>query len=90
MFFNSPFGMKGGKASNVFETHCVKSVQIWSFFLSVFSSIWAEYGKHGPELTPYLDIFHSVTVLVAFLGSGVFGKGLQTGNQLEFLLFCCF
>ena len=25
--------------------HCVKSVQIWSFFWSVFSCIWTEYGN---------------------------------------------
>ena len=24
--------------------HCVKSVQIWSYFWSVFSCIWIEYG----------------------------------------------
>ena len=35
--------------------HCVKSVQIRSFFWSVFSRIWTEYG---PEKTPYLDTFH--------------------------------
>ena len=35
----------------------VKSVQIWSFFWSVFSCIRAEYG---PEKTPYLDTFHAV------------------------------
>ena len=28
--------------SNIY--HCVKSVQIWSFFWSVFSRIWTEYG----------------------------------------------
>ena len=26
------------------STHCVKSVQTWRFFLSVFSCIWTEYG----------------------------------------------
>ena len=40
--------------------HCVKSVQIGSFFWSVFSRIWIEYEKYGPEKTPYLDIFHEV------------------------------
>ena len=29
--------------SNVDAHHCVKSVQIWSFFWSVFSVSWAEY-----------------------------------------------
>ena len=32
--------------------HCVKSVQIWSYFWSVFSP---NTGKYGPEITPYLD-----------------------------------
>ena len=44
--------------------HCVKSVQIHSFFLvrifpysGVFSSIT---GKYKPEITPYLDTYHAV------------------------------
>ena len=36
----------------------MKSVQIRSFFWSVFSS---NAGKYGPEKTPYLDTFHAVT-----------------------------
>ena len=39
--------------------HCVKTVQIRSYFWSVFSCIWTEYG---PEITPYLDIFHAVII----------------------------
>ena len=35
--------------------HCVKSVQIRSYFWSVFSFIRIEYV---PEITPYLDTFH--------------------------------
>ena len=27
------------------KSHCVKSVQIWSFFWSIFSCIWTEYRK---------------------------------------------
>ena len=45
----------------------VKSVQIRSFFWSVFSRIWTEFsvfslgaGKYGPEKTPYLDTFHAM------------------------------
>ena len=38
-------------------THCVKSVQIRSFFWSVFSP---NAGKYGSEKTPYLDTFHTV------------------------------
>ena len=45
--------------------HWVKSVQIRSFFWSVFSRIWTEYvekrsRKSGPEKTPHLDTFHVV------------------------------
>ena len=51
--------------------HCVKNVQIRSFFWSIFSRIRTEYGdllhkfpyavrKYGPEKTPYLDTFHRV------------------------------
>ena len=42
--------------------HCVKSVQ--SFFWSVFSCIWAEYG---PEKTLHLDNSHAMCVKVSFL-----------------------
>ena len=54
----------------------MKSVKIRSYFWSVFSCIRTEYGdlrskfeyspntgKHGPEITPYLDNFHAVTVV---------------------------
>ena len=37
--------------------HCVKSVQIRSYFWSVFSP---NTGEFGPEKTPYLDTFHAV------------------------------
>ena len=37
--------------------HCMKSVQIRSFFWSVFFRTRTEYG---PEKTPYLDTFHAV------------------------------
>ena len=54
--------------------HCLKSVQIRSFFWSVFSCIRTEYGdllfvfspntgKYGPEYTPYLDTFHVVNTV---------------------------
>ena len=38
--------------------HCVKSVQIRSFFWSVFPCIRTEYGA---EKTPYLNTFHAVS-----------------------------
>ena len=64
------FGPKGIFVSIlifIWRYHCVKSVQILSFFWSVFSNIRTEYGetlrispgKYGPEKTPYLDTFHS-------------------------------
>ena len=40
--------------------HCVKSVQILSFFWSRFFRIQTEYG---PEETPYLDTFHAVSIM---------------------------
>ena len=51
-----------------FQEHYVKSVQTRSFFWSVLSCIWIEYGdlrsvfspktgKYGSEKTPYLDTF---------------------------------
>ena len=44
----------------------MKSVQIRSYFWPVFSCIRTEYGdlsntgKYGPEVTLYLDTFHTV------------------------------
>ena len=43
----------------LYVTHRMKSVQIRSFFWSVFSCIWTEYR---PEETPFLNTFHAVTV----------------------------
>ena len=51
-----------------FQTfHCVKSIQIRSYFWSLFSCIQTPYlslfspntGKYGLEITPYLDTFHA-------------------------------
>ena len=61
------------------DNHCVESVQILSFFWSLFSRIRTEYekcsvslsvfspnaGKYGPEKTPYLDSFHTVNISVS-------------------------
>ena len=69
------------KASSIrFTKHCVKSVQIQSFFWSVFSCMRTELGdlrnkyvfsrnngKCGPEKTPYLNAFHPVKVNVVTL-----------------------
>ena len=40
--------------------HCVKIVQIRSFFWSVFSCIRTDTGKYEPEKTQCLDTFHAV------------------------------
>ena len=56
-----------GNYNIIYNLHCVKSVQIRSFFWSAFSCIQTEYGdlrpntgKYGPEKTPYLDNFRAV------------------------------
>ena len=55
------------------SSNCVKTVQIRSFFWSIFSRIRTEYGteyltvfspnagKYGPEKTSYLDTCHAVS-----------------------------
>ena len=65
-----PFRIRERVQSNCFAiNHCVNSVQIRSFFWSVFSCIWPECvfspntGKYGPEKTPYLDTFYAVSFL---------------------------
>ena len=45
------------------KSHYLKSVQIRSFFWSVFSP---NAGKDGPEKTPYLDIFHGMRTYSMF------------------------
>ena len=49
------------------KNHCLKSVQIRSFFWSVFSCIRTEYGdlrsKYRPEKIPYLDTFRAVFLM---------------------------
>ena len=51
--------VKGDAHKCHLTTHWVKSVQIWSFFWSVFSV----FSVFEPEKTPYLDTFHTVTSL---------------------------
>ena len=52
-----------------YHKHCVKSVQIRSFFRSVFSRIWIrvriqyEYEKMQTKKPPYLDTFHTVKII---------------------------
>ena len=38
----------------------MKSVQIRSYFCSAFPVFGLNGGKYGPDVTPYLDTFHSV------------------------------
>ena len=47
---------------NTLKVHCMKSVQIRSFFWPVFYlySDSPNTGKGGTEKTPYLDPFHAV------------------------------
>ena len=71
--------------------HCVKSVQIRSFFWSVFSPDWIrkdiEYlsvfkpnaWKYGPGKTPYLDTF---SIVYAFQsGSEISKKAIAIGKM---------
>ena len=57
-------------------SHCVKSVQIQSFFWSVFSCIWTEYGEilfislysvrmreNTDQKKLYLETFHAVVIV---------------------------
>ena len=48
------------------KMHCVKSIQIWRFFWSVFSHIWTEYGEIK---TPYLNTFYAVMLAFKFPSS---------------------
>ena len=44
--------------------HCVKSVQIRSYFSGPYFPVFSpNTGKYGPEITPYLVIFHAVIVI---------------------------
>ena len=50
------------------KLHCVKSVQIRSFFCSVFSRIsYPNTGKYGLQKTPCLDTFHTILSWTDFL-----------------------
>ena len=45
------------------DDHYVKSVQIHTEYLSVFST---NAGKYGPEKTPYLDTFYAVDAFLQY------------------------
>ena len=44
----------------LFHGHCIKNVQIRSFFWSLFSWVQTEYRKIRTRKTSYLDTFHAV------------------------------
>ena len=48
------------------KKHCVKGVQIRSFFWSVFSCIQSEYRKILTRKNPYLDTFHALKAFLTF------------------------
>ena len=68
IFFNDQ--VNEDKVYKISYCHCVKSVQIRSFFWSVLSRIRTEYAvslrtqsecrKYGPEKPPYLNTFRAV------------------------------
>ena len=64
MNMHPPPPQEENHSSFVNDNHCVKSVQIRSFFWPVFSHIFPVFslnmGKYGPEKTPYSDTFHAV------------------------------
>ena len=47
---------------DISKDHCVKSVQIGSYF-------WSDTGKYGPEIIAYLDTFHAMDMWVLILGT---------------------
>ena len=49
------------------HNHCVKSVQIWSFFWPVNLRIQSEYRKMRTRKDPYLDTFHAVIAVLCKL-----------------------
>ena len=64
--------------------HCVKSVQIRSYFGSVFSCIRTEYG---PEITPYLNTFHTMLIKDSVTIRGRLQISLLISRNLSKLTF---
>ena len=56
-YLKSPLNLRN--LDNKVSSHCMKSVQMRSYFWFVFSCIRIEYGA---EITPYLDTFHAVSL----------------------------
>ena len=51
--------MSGQARNYQYQKVCVFDRNLVSYFWSVFSRIWTEYG---PEMTPYLGPFHAVMI----------------------------
>ena len=72
-FFRSEYRKYESIPTSIFQCngHSVKSVQIRSFFWSVFPLFSPNTEKHRPEKTPYLDTFYAVIwsrSLIKFVG----------------------
>ena len=69
--------------------HCVKSVQIRSYFWSVLSP---NTGKYGPEKTLYLDTFHAVWSMRCFsffVWNHIMTNCLKGLIYFVFVFCCC-
>ena len=64
----------------VHNIHCVKSVQIRSYFCSVFSP---NTGKFGPEITLHLDNFHAVIAVTKYLRTSINEPGKKVVVWLD-------
>ena len=68
--------------------HCVKSVQIRSNFWSVFSCIGLNTGKYIPEITLYLDTFHTVMFIMKYRTIMLKDSLFHFIVAIAFLSFC--
>ena len=71
---------------NIFQ-HCVKSVQIRSFFwVRIFQNLDPNVGKYGRGKNPYLEIFHAVQKLwISFSAFQSFCKRSEEKEDFCFL-----
>ena len=69
-----------------FQYHCVKSVQIRSFFWSVFFGIRTEYG---PEKTSYLATFHAVYLIFICVFCSVLSRLMFPIKLVWFVFASC-
>ena len=65
----------------------VKSVQIRSFFWSVFSP---NAGKNGPEKTAYLDTFHAVPGMILRLVDNISKHKMHIATVIESMIIIFF